>query len=203
MILDDDTGKWARATMVVGILTLVGALFMIGATIYGATQKTQTSAEAAMAAIQILCVAISGALALLAWRKRSKLFVGANLAFVALLTLLVLVGLIITVAGPTAEYTEQQIDATCQLKNLQESQCDIVKRFTLAGVYVIQVLTLCYCFCYLGVAALFFRAFRRAAHAVPSASSLDDDGAAPNADGFDDFPSAEKVPMLNVSANVI
>lgn len=202
MIVDADTNKWARVTLVIGILLLVGTVVTIGFTIYGATQKELLGVEVALNVIQILLIAAAGGAALLAWRKRTKWFVVANLASIALLTLFALIVLILVVAAPKAG-VEAMIDGECQKKNLTAEQCDIVKRFSLATSYILQVLTFCYCLCYLGVAGLFFRAVKRNAIPTVRVEPGAVDYGVPSAEGFDDFPSADRVPMLSVSANVI
>jgi uncharacterized membrane protein YgcG len=205
-----DTLKWAKANLAMGVCLLVGAAVLTGVAIYGASQKTQSDVEQGVAAAQILCIVVAGALAIAAYRLRRKLVVYLNAAVLLLLTLVVLVLLIVLLAGPTAAVTEQMVDAECMLRNLQTEQCDIVKRFTLTGVYVVQVVTLLYCVCYLAVALLYVRAFRRdSATATAHISSSSNSGGGESgtggsdADGFDDFPAADNVPMLSVSANVI
>jgi hypothetical protein len=199
-----DTIKWAKANLVMGVCLLVGTAVLIGLTIYSAVETTQSGAQQGVAAAQILCVLVAGALAIAAYRLRRKLVVYLNAAMLLLLTLVVLVSLIVLLAGPTAAVTQQMVDAECMHRNLQTEQCDILKRFTLSGVYVVQVVTLLYCVCYLAVALLYVRAFRRdSAPATRFDSSADAAGSPSDADGFDDFPAAEKVPMLSVSANVI
>jgi cytochrome bd-type quinol oxidase subunit 2 len=210
LTLSDDAAKWAKGNLIVGVCVLIGTLVMIGATIYGAAAgapgSSNSAAGQAFEAIEIVLVLCAGALAILAFRMRTKLVVCLNASCFAFLTLLVLIGLIVLLAGPTLEATQEMVDAACQLRNLQPEQCDVLKQFTLIGVYLVQAATLCYCLCYTGVALLYVRAIRADTRAtVVRTIGADSYSGAPanDGEGFDDFPAAEKVPMLNVSANVI
>lgn len=199
------TQTWSKATLGVGVCMLIGACFMIGSAIYGATQSTQTGGEAAMSAVQIVLVLIAGVVAVLAWRLATKVVVTVNLALFALLTLLTFILLIVIVAGPTKEAADVLVNARCELNHLTAQQCDTLKQFITISIYVFPVLSFLYCLCYLGVSFMYFRSMRRDAQVVvigrDAVTNTADDP-----EGFDDFsnqPPAADIPTLKVSADII
>jgi hypothetical protein len=186
---------------------LIGACFLIGSTIYGASQRAQPDAEVAISAVEIVLVLIAGILAVLAWRLATKVLVTANMALFALLTLLTFITLIAIVAGPTKEAADALADEQCKFKNLSAQQCDTIKQFTNVFIFVTPVLTFLYCACYFAVSFMYFRSMRRDSQVVVVGQGAAYTGVnnSDDPEGFDDFSNqpAAHVPTLNVSADVI